>query len=98
MNIFNFHNQIITDYKTYIESFINIRDENIRKKVEKEIFDKKLFPEPLIQFNPSFEKQESITDLVKEGVIHPELNNVFKDYKLYKHQAKAIRKGAEGKD
>jgi hypothetical protein len=22
MNIFNFHNQIISDYKTYIESFI----------------------------------------------------------------------------
>lgn len=59
MNIFNFHNQIITDYKTYIESFINIRDEEIRKKVEQEILDKKLFPEPLLQFNPSFEKKES---------------------------------------
>ena len=98
MNIFKLHNQIISDYQTYIESFINIRDEKIRKKVEEEILQKKLFPEPLIQFNPSFEKKESIADLVKEGVVNAELNNVFKNYNLYRHQAEAIRKGAEGKD
>lgn len=96
MNIFKLHNEIISDYQTYIESFINIRDEQIRKKVEEEILQKKLFPEPLIQFNPSFEKKESIADLVKEGVINPELNNVFKNYNLYRHQAEAIRKGTEG--
>lgn len=98
MNIFKLHNQIVDDYQTYIESFINIRDEQIKKKVEAEILQKKLFPEPLIQFNPSFEKKESITDLVTQKVVHEELNNVFKDYKLYRHQVEAIRKGAEEKD
>jgi superfamily II DNA/RNA helicase len=98
MNIFKLHKQIVGDYQTYIESFINIRDEKIRKKVEDQILQKKLFPEPLIQFNPSFEKKESIADLVNENVVHPELNNVFKNYNLYKHQAEAIRIGSSGRD
>ena len=56
MNIFNVHNQIISDYKSYINSFLLIKDERIKIKVEQELEEGLLWPEPLIQFNPTFEK------------------------------------------
>jgi hypothetical protein len=53
MNIFNVHSQIITDYKSYIESFLLIKDQRIKEVVDKELEEGRLWPEPLIQFNPT---------------------------------------------
>lgn len=44
----------MSEYKAYIESFVNIGDDRIRQLVTHEISNGKLWPEPLIQFNPSF--------------------------------------------
>jgi superfamily II DNA/RNA helicase len=97
MNIFKVHNQIISDYKSYIESFLFIKDERIKIVVDKELEAGKLWPEPLIQFNPTFEKGTSIDQLVKENIIDYRLNDVFRGYDLYRHQVEAIKKGVEGK-
>ena len=97
MNIFKVHNQIISDYKSYIESFLFIKDERIKIVVDKELEAGKLWPEPLIQFNPTFEKGTSIEQLTKDGIIDRRLNDVFKGFDLYKHQVEAIQKGVEGK-
>ena len=56
MNALSLHSKILDGYKDYIESFIDIRDDDIRSKVEESLQTRKLWPEPLIQFNPSFEK------------------------------------------
>ena len=56
MDILNFHKKLINNYKTYIQSFLNIKDPSILKFVDTEIGNKKLWPEPLVQFNPTFEK------------------------------------------
>lgn len=56
-----------------------------------------MWPEPLIQFNPTFEKGTSIDQLVKEEVVDSKLNHIFKGYDLYRHQVEAIRKGSDGK-
>lgn len=98
MNTLLLHNNILKQYQDYIESFINIKDESIKQAVGDAIGQGKLWKEPLIQFNPAFDISESIKDLIKEGIIHPDLQNVFKDYKLYAHQANALRLGAAGKD
>lgn len=98
MNTLKLHNEILEQYQNYIESFINIKDEAIKDAVSDAIAKGKLWKEPLIQFNPAFDISESINDLIKEGVIHPELQHVFKDYKLYAHQVQALRLGATGKD
>ncbi|CAM3007531.1 DEAD/DEAH box helicase [Flavobacterium frigoris] len=97
MNIFKVHNQIISDYKSYIESFLLIKDQRIKNVVNKELSGGKLWPEPLIQFNPTFEKGTSISELVKHNIIDHRLNDVFRGYDLYKHQVEAIKKGVEGK-
>jgi hypothetical protein len=53
MNVFQTHASIIADYATYIRSFLNIADPAIFKVVEEELNKGKLWPEPLLQFNPS---------------------------------------------
>jgi len=56
MNVFQTHTRIVEDYATYIRSFLKIADSAIRDKVEDELNQGKLWPEPLLQFNPSFER------------------------------------------
>lgn len=97
MNIFNLHSGIIDDYKSYIESFLSIKDERIKQKVNEEISKGHLWPEPLIQFNPTFQKGTSIVQLTKQGLLDERLNAVFNGYDLYRHQVEAIEKGIAGK-
>jgi len=96
MNIFKVHNQIINDYKSYINSFLLIKDERIKTKVEKELEEGRLWPEPLIQFNPTFEKGTSIEQLAKDQIVDSRLNHCFKGFDLYRHQVEAIKKGVNG--
>jgi hypothetical protein len=63
MNVFQTHSRVVEDYRTYIRSFINIADPHIRKIVEDELERGKLWPEPLLQFNPSFETAGTVTSL-----------------------------------
>jgi ATP-dependent helicase YprA (DUF1998 family) len=104
IDIFNLHSLIVDDYKSYIQSFININDADIREIVENELKKGKLWPEPLIQFNPAFETYGEITELVTEGLLAGALSNVFRDeksgspYKFYKHQVDAIKLGTAGRD
>lgn len=98
MNILKFHKSLIENYKNYIRSFINIKDPSILRFVETEIDNKKLWPEPLVQFNPTFESGRSIASLVQEGSLNRELEKIFTGYNLFKHQEEAILIGAKGKE
>ena len=99
-NIFQLHKEILDDYKLYIDSFINIADERILSTVKEDFDSGNLYPEPLIQFNPAFESGGSVEDLVNEGALSKEFNNIFydaenKSWEIYKHQTEAIIKGNE---
>jgi len=100
-NIFDLHNEILDDYKLYIDSFINISDKDILNKVQAEFNSGDLYPEPLVQFNPSFEEGGKVEDLVNEGTLVKNFNDIFyddngKSWAIYKHQTEAIRKGNDG--
>jgi hypothetical protein len=96
MNAHHAHEQITGFYKAYLRSFLNIRDERLREEVEKAFERNELIPEPLIQFNPSYARSESLADLVREGAVHPELQNIFGSFQLYRHQVEALKKGCRG--
>ena len=98
MNVFQTHAEIVQDYSSYIQSFLNISDPLIRRTVENELQRGKLWPEPLLQFNPSFEMFGSLDDLVKAGTLHNDIRDIFRGYKLYHHQVEAIKLGTAGKD
>jgi ATP-dependent helicase YprA (DUF1998 family) len=97
-NIFDLHADILNDYKLYIDSFINIADREILEKIKEEINYGNLYPESLVQFNPSFELGGNVDDLVAEGILVKEFTDIFYDdigkpWTIYKHQFEAIKKG-----
>lgn len=97
MQAFKVHKAIVEDYKNYLNSFTNIKDVRIKEKV-KDAFDQGIFlPEPLLQFNPSFELGESLQELQLKEPIHDDLKKIFGSYNLYFHQVEAIKKGVNGK-
>ena len=78
MNVFKLRNRLISDYSSYLTSFIEIQDERIQHYVDQQISQGLLWPDPLIQLNPSFEPGKTIDDLVEEGVLHKECKKVFR--------------------
>ena len=94
MEIFKLHSDIINDYQSYIKSFVSIADQDIREKVNEDLSCGRLWPEPLLQFNPAFSFGGSIRDLVESGVMVPPLKEVFHGFNLYQHQVEAIKLGS----
>ena len=52
MNVLDTHQQVIDDYAQYIRSFINISDPQIAQEVEDSLSEGRLWPQPLLHFNP----------------------------------------------
>ena len=68
MNAYQAHQKIISLYRNYLHSFLNIVDERLKAKVEEALRRNELIPEPLIQFNPSYERAETLDDLIEKEV------------------------------
>ncbi|MCB8984466.1 MAG: DEAD/DEAH box helicase [Ardenticatenaceae bacterium] len=107
MDVFNLRHQLIDDYSTYISSFINIKDDRIQQHVQNELQAGILWPDPLIQLNPTFEPGAWIDDLVQSNVLHPVCQKIFrlktdghkpdsKPLRLHKHQTDAIAAAQSG--
>ena len=98
MNVIDIHKKIIGDYAKYIRSFISISDAEIIRTVDEELHKGKLWPEPLLQFNPAYRTVGKVADLSKSGTIHKDVADIFTGYSLYQHQLEAIQLGTSGKD
>lgn len=109
MNIFEFRDRLIGDYAQYVKSFIHINDSRIREYVDQELDDGVLWPDPLIQLNPSFEPGKWIDELVQQGILHGECSRIFQidkaetdgkgnPLRLHRHQADAIRAAKTGQN
>lgn len=107
MNVFELRNKLVSDYATYVRSFLRIRDKRVQRYVEQALSSGYLWPEPLIQLNPSFESGDTIDQLVEAGVLHKECARIFRKDKsettpqgtplhLHRHQSEAIRLAAQG--
>lgn len=104
MDVFELHRDVIKDYSAYIRSFVRIGDTRIDEAVRREIREGLLWPEPLLQLNPSFEPGESIEQLIRDGTLHETCGQIFRikdndnDYgrplRLHTHQTEAIRVAA----
>ena len=54
MDVFSLRNRLVEDYARYTRSFIKIADPRVKAKVDGELDDGALWPEPLLQLNPTF--------------------------------------------
>jgi len=102
MQIFHLRDRLIQEYAAYASGFVQIRDQQIKAYVDQCLAAGVLWPEPLIQLNPSFEPGEWIDELVQAGLLQPECRRIFRKDKhdstseglplrLHRHQAAAIR-------
>jgi ATP-dependent helicase YprA (DUF1998 family) len=105
MDVFALRDQIVEDYASYVRSFIEVRDERIRAFVTDQMRRGALWPDPLVQLNPSFAQGEPMRELVEEGLLHPECLRIFakkKDgdvgapFRFHHHQVDAIRAARTG--
>lgn len=108
MDVFDLRNRLVDDYASYTRSFIKIADHRISEKVESALDQGVLWPEPLLQLNPTFLSGGTIDELVADGTLHPECKRIFridksdsdhsgKQLLLHTHQTEAIRKAKENK-
>jgi ATP-dependent helicase YprA (DUF1998 family) len=109
MNVFNFRNRIIEDYSGYVSSFISIAQSRLRHFVDRCFASGSLWPDPLIQLNPTFKPGKTVDELVREGVLKSGCSQVFRrektaavgsgeDLLFHQHQEDAIRKAKEGRN
>ncbi|MCK4390636.1 MAG: hypothetical protein KAV83_10430, partial [Desulfobacterales bacterium] len=78
MNIFALRDRLVKDYANYVKSFILIQDGRIRNHVDENLEDGLLWPDPLIQMNPSFEPGEWIDELVQQEILDEECSRIFR--------------------
>ena len=104
MDVFRLRRRLVDDYGSYVSSFIRIKDERVEEEVRNSLGEGLLWPDPLIQLNPSFEAGETVDELVAEGTLHEGCARVFRkgkkpkephnpgeDLRLHRHHAEAIR-------
>jgi hypothetical protein len=107
MNVFDVRKSLIADYRKYVQSFVEVADPRLAEKVALHFEEGELWPEPLLQLNPSFEPGKTIDDLVDEGVLHSGCRAIFrggkkadnlvgKTMRLHRHQEEAIRVARTG--
>jgi ATP-dependent helicase YprA (DUF1998 family) len=77
-----------------------VRASDAKKYLENYFSEGRLWPEPLVQINPSFEPGRWIDELIKVGDLHPECGKIFRrrdapntfgdPIRLHRHQDEAI--------
>ncbi|MBD2560250.1 MULTISPECIES: DEAD/DEAH box helicase [Nostoc] len=94
LDIFNFRNEVIGDYRRYIESFLKIRDEKVKAFVDNELEKGQLWTDPLVQLNPKYRPGASVTTLVQQRLLHPDCTRYFsqdgKPFTFHYHQKEAF--------
>ena len=108
MDVFSLRDRVIQDYADYVRSFVQVRDRRIDEFVQKSLRDEVLWPQPLIQLNPSFEPGGWVDDLVDRGLLHAGCRKIFRikteedpigsRMLLHRHQVEAIEAGRRGQN
>ncbi|MCB1616205.1 MAG: DEAD/DEAH box helicase, partial [Pseudomonadales bacterium] len=100
MDVFEYRDAIIQDYRNFSTSFTKIKAPDIREFVDSKYDDGQYWPAPLIQLNPHFVQGGNVESLVSNGTLHRECANIFRfgrspssvgvTAQLHKHQQEAI--------
>src|ERR1700676_787238 len=106
MDVFRLRDTVIHEYADYVRSFVQIREAALREYVEQSLTDEALWPQPLIQMNPTFEFGALVDNLVKQEKLHTECEKIFRiktmsdplgtPMRLHRHQVDAIHSASRG--
>jgi serine/threonine protein kinase len=108
-DVFDVHRRLISDYRAFTEGAAVIRDPRIAKFMEADLDAKSQWPDPWLSLNPFFADGGSVTDLVDNGLLHPECARIFqagktpggtvcdgRPIRFYQHQREAIEAAGKG--
>jgi ATP-dependent helicase YprA (DUF1998 family) len=100
MDAFGVLRDILDDYKSFVHGFLNILDPDVLERVEQEVSNGLLWPEPWLALNPAFQAGGTVSDLVERGWLPPGCREIFRtrtpadplgrEISFHKHQADAI--------
>ncbi|GLY85969.1 DEAD/DEAH box helicase [Actinoallomurus iriomotensis] len=107
MDVFKVHERLIADYDAFTSSLVQVRDGNVADHLHEERAAKVRWPDPWLSFNPDFETGGTISQLVAEGLLHPDCARIFRlkehkddpgarDLTLHRHQREAIDAARSG--
>lgn len=111
MNVFEIQYRLVDDYKSYVESFISIRDSRIQEFVASECPGNKYWSEAHVQLNPAFQAGQSVEELVQDRILHGQCENILRvgdehqsmrlhrheSMRLHRHQDEAVLKAHDGR-
>jgi ATP-dependent helicase YprA (DUF1998 family) len=107
MDVFTLHQQLIADYRSFTSGFVDVRDRRIQAFIDEQLVKGVQWPDPWISLNPSFEPGGSISELVADGLLHPECERIFRvkagrhdpgaeTLTLHRHQREAVEAARSG--
>ena len=107
VDVFKVHEQLVADYRSFTSGSVQIRDRRIAEYVDSQLEQGVQWPDPWLSLNPSFGSGGSITDLVAEGLLHPECERIFRaksnetdtgssTLTLHQHQREAVEVARSG--
>lgn len=108
MDVFSIRDALIRDYRAFTSGTVPVRDRRIAEHVSSLLDAGAQWPDPWISLNPAFASGGTIAELVRDGLLHPEAERVFRrkehqddtgreSLTLYAHQRAAIEVARTGK-
>lgn len=108
MDVFQVHEEVIADYRSFTSGFVEVRDARIKAFVDQQLAERVQWPDPWVSLNPSFASGGAVPDLVEEGLLHPEAARIFRRKSdlqdagrdpivLHQHQREAVEVARTGK-
>lgn len=81
------------DFIRYLLTAYPLRDANLRHEFETQLNQRgNIWQSPYLEGSQPYQPDKSVTELIQEGLLHPEMANLFEpERKLYQHQAEAVR-------
>ena len=91
---------VLGDYESFVQGFLNIKDPLVLAKVEREVENGLMWPEPWLALNPAFQPGGTVGELVDRGLLHKAAREIFRhrtsidlhgrEIAFHQHQADAI--------
>lgn len=102
LDAFDLRDAAVGQYRDYVRSFITIRDDRVRAKVDETLDGGLLWPDPWVQVNPRFLSTDTVAGLsTAPGLLDRRTADLFvtdsgDPFRLYQHQVEALQAAADG--
>lgn len=91
MDVFALREKVVDEYRSYVESFVRVRDDRVDQFVRDRLHEGALWPDAVLQLNPAYVAGQTLGELASAGTITDETAKFFSPaLKLHQHQSEAI--------